>query len=152
MPTTADSFNKLGFIDAQSSNESDKSVRQYSDLDLFFTKKTSTSDVNILKDIQAVKRAVRNLVLLNFYEKPFNPEIGSNVRNMLFEPVSFSTAIVLESYVTDVIENFEPRVDLDQVLVNPYDDEQGYNIRIEFTVNNIEESTQTVEILLERLR
>ena len=119
---------------------------------MFFTKKTSTSDVNILKDIQAVKRAVRNLVLLNFYEKPFNPEIGSNVRNMLFEPVSFSTAIVLESYVTDVIENFEPRVDLDQVLVNPYDDEQGYNIRIEFTVNNIEESTQTVEILLERLR
>ena len=67
MPTTADSFNKLGFVDAQSSNESDKSVRQYSDLDLFFTKKTSTSDVNILKDIQAVKRAVRNLVLLNFY-------------------------------------------------------------------------------------
>ena len=50
MPTTADSFNKLGFVDAQSSNESDKSVRQYSDLDLFFTKKTSTSDVNILKD------------------------------------------------------------------------------------------------------
>ena len=96
MPTTADSFNKLGFVDAQSSNESDKSVRQYSDLDLFFTKKTSTSDVNILKDIQAVKRAVRNLVLLNFYEKPFNPEIGSNVRNMLFEPVSFSTALFVK--------------------------------------------------------
>lgn len=152
MPTTADSFNKLGFVDAQSSNESDKSVRQYADLDLFFTKKSSTSDVNILKDIQAVKRAVRNLVLLNFYEKPFNPEIGSNVRNMLFEPVSFSTAIILESYVSDVIENFEPRVDLDRVLVDPYDDGQGYNIRIEFTVNNVEESSQTVEILLERLR
>ena len=152
MPTTADSFNKSGFVDAQSTNESKASVRQYSDLDLFFTKKTSTSDVNILKDIQAVKRAVRNLVLLNFYEKPFQPEIGSNVQNMLFEPVSVSTAIVLERLIADVILNNEPRVILENVIVNSDLSDHGYQVRIEFLVNNIEESTQTVEILLERLR
>ena len=76
----ADSFNKLGFVDAQSSNQSGSSVRQYSDLDLFFVRKTSTADVNVLKDIQAVKRSVRNLILTQYYEKPFHPEIGSGVR------------------------------------------------------------------------
>ena len=112
MPTTADSFNKLGFVDAQSSNESDKSVRQYSDLDLFFTKKTSTSDVNILKDIQAVKRSIRNLVLLNAYEKPFHPEISGGVRGMLFENMTPITAAIIAKKVEDVINNFEPRARL----------------------------------------
>ena len=65
--------------DAESTNESFLNARAYSDLDLFFSKNRS-KDVNKLVDVQAVKRAVRNLVLTNFYEKPFHPEIGSGVR------------------------------------------------------------------------
>ena len=72
------------FTDAQQTNESNRSAQVYSDLDLFFTRK-DTKDVNILKDIQSVKRSVRNLVLMNHYEKPFHPEIGSGIREMLFE-------------------------------------------------------------------
>ena len=66
-----------GFNDAQSTNFSDRNVRQYTDLDLFFNKKATSKDISKVTDIQAVKRSVRNLVLLNHYEKPFHPEIGS---------------------------------------------------------------------------
>jgi phage baseplate assembly protein W len=147
-----DSFTKLGFVDAQSSNESDRSIRQYSDLDLFFVKKVSTKDVNTLKDIQAVKRSVRNLVLLNNYEKPFQPEVGSNISDMLFQPADFVTAIVIRQNIIDVIENFEPRVDLNKVTVIENSSGHGYQARIEFTVLNIEENNQSLEILLERQR
>ena len=71
--------------DAQLNNKSDRNVRQYADLDLFFGKKASNNDVSEITDIQAVKRSIRNLVLLNTFEKPFHPEISSGVRDMLFE-------------------------------------------------------------------
>ena len=83
------------FTDAQSQNDISRNVRQYRDLDLFFSKKQGSDDVNKVTDIEAVKRSVRNLVLTNFYEKPFHPEIGSGVRDMLFENMSPITASVL---------------------------------------------------------
>ena len=81
--------------DAQSNNKSNRNVRQYTDLDLFFGKKSSNSDVQELTDIKAVKRSIRNLVLLNHYEKPFHPEIASGVRDMLFENMTPVTATIL---------------------------------------------------------
>ena len=71
-----------------------------------------TGDIAFLTDIEAVKRSVRNLINTNFYERPFHPEIGSNVRSVLFEPVSPPVANVLERHVKDVIDNFEPRAEL----------------------------------------
>ena len=71
--------------DAQLTNSSNKSARIYRDLDLFFGKRGTDSDVSRVEDIQAVKRSIRNLVLLNEYEKPFHPEIHGGVRDMLFE-------------------------------------------------------------------
>ena len=99
------------FTDAQQTNESDRSAQIYSDLDLLFTRK-DTKDVNILKDIAAVKRSVRNLVLMNHYEKPFHPEIGSGIREMLFENIDPITADVLSAKVSEVISTYEPRADL----------------------------------------
>ena len=81
--------------DAQSQNTSDRNVRQYSDLDLFFTKKSSDSDISKVTDVQAVKRSIRNLVQLNTYEKPFHPEISGGVREMFFELMSPITANVI---------------------------------------------------------
>ena len=75
----------MSIYDAQLNNKSDSNVRQYVDLDLFFGKKTSNRDISDVTDVQAVKRSIRNLVLLNTYEKPFHPEISSGVRGMLFE-------------------------------------------------------------------
>ena len=72
----------MALYDAQLNNTSDRNVRQYKDLDLFFGRKSSNNDVGTVTDIQAVKRSIRNLVLLNAFEKPFHPEISSGVRGM----------------------------------------------------------------------
>ena len=73
------------YKDAQAQNNISRNVRQYSDLDLFFGKKTVGSDVNKVTDVQAVKRSLRNLINLNTFEKPFHPEISGGVRELLFE-------------------------------------------------------------------
>ena len=115
-----------GFTDSQSKNFSDRRAQPYTDLDLFFGKKTPNNDVNKVTNIQAVKRAVRNLVLTNHYEKPFHPEIGSGVRGILFEPMTPLTAHILTRKIEDVIENFEPRARLTNVIAYPNLDRNAY--------------------------
>ena len=140
------------FIDAQSQNDISRNVRQYRDLDLFFSRKQGSDDVNKVTDIEAVKRSVRNLVLTNFYEKPFHPEIGSGVRDMLFENMSPVTAVVLARKVEDVIENFEPRARLIGVRALPNLDRNEYEVTIEFFVVNAPTELVDMTVFLEVLR
>jgi len=140
------------YYDAQSKNNNKRSSRIYTDLDLFFGKKSSDSDINVVNDIQAVKRSVRNLVLLNAYEKPFHPEIASGVRGMLFELMTPVTAVILAKQVEDVITNFEPRVRLVSVRSLPDLDKNAYEISIEFYVVNAPTELVDLTLLLERLR
>ena len=142
----------MAIYDAQSQNTSTRNVRQYSDLDLFFGKRNSDSDVNRITDIQAVKRSVRNLVLLNHFEKPFHPEIGSGVRDMLFELITPVTAQILTRKIEDVITNFEPRARLVSVRALPNLDRNAYEVYIEFYVINTPTELVDVSVLLERLR
>jgi len=142
----------MASYDAQLNNESDRSVRQYADLDLFFGKKSSDRDVSEVTDIQAVKRSIRNLILLNTYEKPFHPEIASGVRDMLFELMSPVTGAILSRQVESVIENFEPRARLTRVSAIPNYDNNSYSISIEFYVVNTPTELVELTIFLERLR
>ena len=102
--------------------------------------------------MEAVKRSVRNLVLTNFYEKPFHPEIGSGVRDMLFENMSPLTAVVLAKKVEDVIENFEPRARLIGVRALPNLDRNEYEVTIEFFVVNTPTELVDMTVFLEVLR
>jgi len=140
------------FTDAQGQNDIDRNVRQYKDLDLFFAKKSGSKDIRKITDILAVKRSVRNLVLLNFYEKPFHPEIGSGIRDMLFENMSSITAFVLSKKIEDVIENFEPRVRLISVRADPNLDRNEYEVTIEFFVVNAPTELVDLTVFLEVLR
>ena len=140
------------FTDAQSQNDISRNVRQYRDLDLFFSKKQGSDDINKVTNVEAVKRSVRNLVLTNFYEKPFHPEIGSGVRDMLFENMSPVTAVVLARKVEDVIENFEPRARLVGVRALPNLDRNEYEITIEFFVVNAPTELVDMTVFLEVLR
>ena len=140
------------YYDAQLKNDITRNVRQYRDLDLFFSKKTERKDVNVLTDILAVKRSVRNLILLNHYEKPFHPEIGSGIRSILFQPMSPITAYVLSRKVEEVIENFEPRVKLVGVRAIPDLDRNSYEVTIEFYVLNAPTELAELTVLLERSR
>ena len=141
-----------GFTDAQGQNDIDRNVRQYKDLDLFFAKTQASNDVRKVTDIQAVKRSVRNLVLLNHYEKPFHPEIGSGIRDMLFENMSNMTAFILAKKIEDVIENFEPRVRLIGVRADPNLDRNEYEVTIEFFVVNAPTELVDLTVFLEVLR
>ena len=138
--------------DAQGQNDIDRNVRQYTDLDLFFSKKATSKDISKVTDIQAVKRSIRNLVLTNHYEKPFHPEIGSGVMDMLFEPMTPLTAHILTRKIEDVIENFEPRARLISVRALPNLDRNEYECTIEFFVVNTPTELVDLTVFLERLR
>ena len=138
--------------DAQGQNDIDRNVRQYKDLDLFFGTKQASNDINKVTDIQAVKRSIRNLVLLNHYEKPFHPEIGSGVRDILFEPMTPLTSHSLMVEIEDVIENFEPRAKLVGVRALPNLDRNEYEVTVEFYVVNAPTELVDLTIFLERLR
>ena len=138
--------------DAGSQNNIARNVRQYTDLDLFFGKKSSNSDVQEITDVKAVKRSIRNLVLLNYYEKPFHPEIASGVRDMLFELMTPITAQILARKIEDVITNFEPRARLVGVTALPDLDKNLYEVSIEFYVVNQPTELVDLSIMLERVR
>ena len=141
----------MAVYDAQSQNTA-RSTRQYSDLDLFFGKKTSNADIQKVTDVQAVKRSLRNLVQLNTYEKPFHPEIAGGVREMLFEPMSPILAAMIARKVEDVIENFEPRARLVSVRAFPDLDRNAYEVSVEFYVVNTPTELVDLTVMLERLR
>ena len=140
------------YTDAKLTNTSDRNVRQYIDLDLFFSKRNSDNDISRVTDIQAVMRSVRNLVLLNPYEKPFHPEISGGVRGMLFELMTPFVAAQLTKKVEDVINNFEPRARLVSVRANPDYDRNAYEVSIEFYVVNTPTELIDMTVMLERLR
>ena len=137
--------------DATQSNESKRSAKIYRDLDLDFSINSATKDIQKLSDVESVKRSVRNLINTNHYERPFHPEIGSNLRAMLFENITPQMTHALSKQIDLLIKNFEPRCRLVQVNTQPMFDRNGYAVQISFYVVNHPEPV-TVETFLERLR
>lgn len=123
----------------------------YSDIDFTFTKKPVVGDVALSYDELAVVRSIRNLLLTKHYERPFNPDIGSNIDAILFEPISPVTATSLEKEVELVIKNYEKRAKLKQITIVPYPDKNSYDITISFYIENATLPT-SVTLLLERNR
>ena len=137
--------------DATQTNESTRSSKIFKDLNLDFQQNTATKDIQKLTDVEAVKRSVRNLISTNHYEKPFHPEIGSNLRAMLFELMSPQMNHVISKQIENLINNYEPRCRLVQVFTQPMFDRNGYSAQISFYVQNYPNPV-VVESFLERLR
>ena len=143
--------NTDAFNDDQGKTET-RSSQVYSDLDLFFGRNNKTKDVSKLSNVTAVKRSVRNLVLMNEFEKPFDTEISSVIRDTLFELLTPVTAIILARQVQDVIENFEPRARLVGVKAYPDLDRNAYDVSVQFYVVNAPTELIELTLPLERLR
>ena len=137
--------------DATQTNESTRSSKIYKDLNLAFEQNTATKDIQKITDIEAVKRSVRNLINTNHYEKPFHPEIGSNLRAMLFELMTPQMNHVISKQIENLINNYEPRCNLVQVFTQPRLERNGYSVQISFRVQNHPDEV-IVESFLERLR
>jgi len=126
-------------------------ARSFKDLDLNFTIHPVKKDINTHKNEYAIINAVKNLVLSNHYERPFQPEIGSNIRRLLFENVDAVTASQIEREIVETITNFEPRVQVSKVDVLPDPDNNGFKVELEFFVIN-NPSPITINFFLERIR
>ena len=137
--------------DATQTNESTRSSRVFKDLNLDFQQNTATKDIQKITDVEAVKRSVKNLLNTNHYEKPFHPEIGSNLRAMLFELMTPQMNHLITKQIENLINDYEPRCNLVEVFTQPRFDRNGYSVEISFMVNNHQEPI-IVESFLERLR
>lgn len=128
-----------------------RNTRTFSDLDLNFIASPLNKDIAKKYDENAIKQSVKNLIMTNHYEKPFHPEIGSQVTNLLFEPFSPLLQAMLEQSITNTITNFEPRVRLMKVFVNLNPDNHTVDVTIQFTIVNTQRPL-TVDFTLKRTR
>jgi phage baseplate assembly protein W len=126
-------------------------ARQYKDLDLNFNIHPVKKDINKSVDEMAVINSVKNLILTNHYERPFHPEIGSNIQKLLFENMDKVTASAIEREIQQVISNFEPRVIVNYISVSPDFDNNRFNIGMEFQIINRTEPI-TIQFFLQRVR
>jgi len=126
-------------------------IKKWSDFDLDFSAHPNTGDLSMKKDEDAIVRSVRHLLLTNYYEKPFHPEIGSNLVRQLFEPMTIQTTLNIKQSIIDAINNYEPRVQINEINVQPRENENGYVIFLRFFIIN-EEVERVTQFFLERTR
>jgi len=123
----------------------------FSDLDMDFDIHPNTKKLNILSGDVAVSRSLRNLIMTNHYDRKFHPEIGCNIRDSLFDHILDSTALTISNSIIEVVNNFEPRVQLDGVRVVADPDRNRYNVNIRYFIIN-EPEARTLTTFLERIR
>jgi uncharacterized protein len=128
-----------------------RNTRIFSDLDLNFSPHPVTGDISRKLDENAIKQALKNLMQIRHYEKPFHSEIGSPLRELLFEPITPLTELMARRAIIDLISNFEPRVDLIDVEVIASDENNTFYVSVTFKIVNTERPL-TLDFVLERTR
>ena len=141
----------MAIYDSQTQSKSTRNSRRFRDIDLDFTRNAVTNDVNVVEDVIAVKRSVRNLIQTNFNERPINPELGCGVRELLFEPFTPMTKVFLERKIEEVLINYEPRVEVQNIAVDDDQDRNRLVVDIYFYVVGVP-GPQVVQTFLQRVR
>lgn len=126
-------------------------TREYRDLDLNFKIHPIRKDINKHTAEMAVINSIKNLVMTQHYEVPFQPEVGSNIQKLLFEPLDSVTGSLVEMEIKQTIQNFEPRVSVSKVQVFPNYDKNGFSVGMEFYIINRTDPI-TIQFFLERVR
>ena len=141
----------MAIYDSQIQSKSTRNSRRFRDIDLDFSRNAVTNDVNIVEDVVAVKRAVKNLIQTNFYERPFQPELGCGIRELLFENFTPMTKVFLQRKIEEVLVNNEPRIELQNVAVDDDQDKNRLVVDIYFYVVGVP-GPQVVQTFLQRVR
>ena len=141
----------MAIYDSQTKSKSTRNSRKFRDIDLDFQRNFVTNDVAVVEDVIAIKRSVKNLVQTNFYERPFHPELGCGVRQLLFENFTPLTAIYMRRKIEEVLTNYEPRISLTSVNVDDDQDRNRLVVDIHFRIIGID-GPQVVSTFLQRIR
>ena len=129
-----------------------RTSRAFKDISLSFTPHPVTKDLTILKNENAIKKSVRNLVQTIPTERFFNSVLGSEVRDSLFDFVDFGTASVIQNQILITLENFEPRIDNVEVEVDPKPDLNEFEVTVFFNIVGQDNPTQEFTFILEATR
>lgn len=124
----------------------------YSDLDFRFIVNPNTGDLALKKDAEAIKQSIMNILLTGRGERPFNPDFGGNLRAYLFENFDAVTQAAMENVIVNSLRNYEPRVRVDNVVIDDLSYRNALNISIDFTILSPDERQDVVEFVVERIR
>jgi phage baseplate assembly protein W len=129
-----------------------KISRAFKDISLSFTRHPVTNDVTVLKNEDAIKRSVINLTRTRFNERYFNELIGTSIDNSLFELMDSGIGDVMETEITTLLNNFEPRINLTSVTVQPNPDDNYLGVKVEYQIVGLPFPQQNIEFLLQPTR
>ena len=122
------------------------------DLSASFQNNPLSNDLITLKNENAIARSVRNLILTTQGERPFQPVLGSNVNTLLFENMDKLTAAALKDEIRNTIENYEPRVEIEEIIVDPNFENNEFNVTIQYYIVGIDVPEQELSFVLESTR
>jgi len=121
-------------------------------LSITFKKHPVTDDLVTVKNNAAISQAIKNLLLTNRGERPFQPQIGSGIHDLLFEPLDYGTASMIKSEITATLSQFEPRIDILNILCYINDADNGFDIELQYAIKGRDDRPVAVEFFLERTR
>lgn len=126
-------------------------LREYTDVDLNFNAHPISGNLIFLRNEQAIKQSIKNLIFMSYYDRPFRPDMGCGAYYMLFEPNTIITQRRIKSEIERVLTKYEPRISIVEIRVVSTQDEQGYDITITFEIVNRLDPL-TVDFFLKRVR
>ena len=124
----------------------------FKDLSVTFKKHPVTDDLVQVKDKAAIVQSITGLLLTMKGERPFQPELGCDIKRILFEPLDYASAGTIKKEVKETLDRYEPRIRIDDIACEPDFDNNGYNVELTFTMIGREDAPIAVEFILERTR
>ena len=124
----------------------------FKDLSVTFKKHPVTDDLVQVKDKAAIVQAIQGILLTRKGERPFQPELGCDVQNMLFEPLDYASAGTIKQEIRETVDRYEPRVTVTKIECTPDFDNNGYNVEMLYTIVGRDDIPVAVEFILERTR
>ena len=124
----------------------------FKDLSVTFKKHPVTDDLVTVKDKSAIAQSITNLLMTRKGERRFQPELGSGLQDMLFEPLDYGSAAMIKQEITRCISKYEPRVRVQKIYCNVDFDNNGYNVEMQYKIVGRDDRAVAVDFFLERTR
>ena len=128
------------------------SFETFKDLSVTFKKHPVSDDLVTVKDKAAIVQAITALLLTRKGERPFQPQLGCGIQNVLFEPLDYGSAGIIRSEIREVLNRYEPRISVDSIICTPDEMNNGYEVEMSYTIVGRDDAPVAVEFFLERTR